>query len=39
MSITITLLIMLIIDLDRPYSGFIQVPVQALVDAAQGIPQ
>ena len=39
MSITITLLIMLIIDLDRPYRGFIQVPVQALVDTAQGIPQ
>jgi hypothetical protein len=38
MSITVTLLIMLIVDLDRPYRGAIQVPVQALVDAAQGIP-
>jgi len=37
MSITITLLIMLIVDLDRPYRGVVQVPVQALVDAAQGI--
>jgi hypothetical protein len=39
MSITVTLLIMLIVDLDRPYRGWIQVPVQALVDAVQGIPQ
>lgn len=39
MSITVTLLIMLIVDLDRPYRGVIQVPVQALVDAAQGIPR
>jgi len=38
MSLTVTLLIMLIVDLDRPYRGAIQVPVQALVDAAQGIP-
>ena len=38
MSLTISLLIMLVIDLDRPYHGLIQVPVQALVDAAQGIP-
>jgi Protein of unknown function (DUF4239) len=39
LSITVTLLIMLIVDLDRPYRGSIQVSVQALVDAAQGIPQ
>jgi hypothetical protein len=39
MSITVTLLIMLIVDLDRPYRGVIQVPVQPLVDAVQGIPQ
>jgi hypothetical protein len=38
MSLTITLLIMLIIDLDRPYRGLILVPVQALVDTAQGLP-
>ena len=35
MSVTIALLIMLVVDLDRPYRGLIQVPVQALVDAAQ----
>ena len=39
MSLTVALLIMLIVDLDRPYRGLIQVPVQALVDTAQGIPQ
>jgi hypothetical protein len=38
MSITVTLLIMLIADMDRPYRGAIQVPVEALVDAARGIP-
>jgi hypothetical protein len=39
LSITVTLLILLIVDLDRPYRGSIQVPAQALVDAVQGIPQ
>jgi hypothetical protein len=39
MSLTVALLIMLIVDLDRPYRGLIQVPVQALVDAQQGIPR
>jgi hypothetical protein len=39
MAVTVTLLIMLIVDLDRPYRGSIQVPVQALVDAVQGIRQ
>ncbi len=38
MSVTVALLIMLIVDLDRPYRGVIQVPNQALVDAAEGIP-
>jgi hypothetical protein len=38
MSLTIALLIMLIVDLDRPFRGLIQVSVQALVDAARGIP-
>jgi hypothetical protein len=38
MSVTVALLIMLIVDLDRPYRGLIQVPNQALVDAAQDIP-
>ena len=37
MSCTVAALIMLIIDLDRPYRGLIQVSVQPLVDAAQGI--
>jgi hypothetical protein len=39
MSATVALLIMLIVDLDRPYEGLIRVPVQALIDAAQGIPR
>jgi hypothetical protein len=39
MSVTVALLIMLIVDLDRPYEGLIHVPVQALIDAAQGIPR
>jgi hypothetical protein len=37
MSCTIAALIMLIVDLDRPYRGLIQVSVQPLVDAAHGI--
>lgn len=39
MTLTIALLILLIIDLDRPYRGLILVPVQALVDTAQGLPR
>ena len=39
MAVTVALLIMLIVDLDRPYRGLIQVPVQALVDTAQSIPK
>ncbi len=38
MSVTVSILIMLIIDLDRPSRGLIQVPVQSLIDAARGIP-
>jgi hypothetical protein len=38
MSVTVALLLMLIVDLDRPYRGLIQVPNQALVEAAQNIP-
>jgi hypothetical protein len=38
MSITITVVIMLVVDLDRPAHGLIQVSAQPLVDAAQGIP-
>ena len=38
MSITVAVVIMLVVDLDRPTRGLIVVPVQPLVDAAQGIP-
>jgi hypothetical protein len=38
MSITIALLIILVVDLDRPYRGLIQVPAQALIDAKQSLP-
>ncbi|HBK09001.1 MAG TPA: hypothetical protein DDZ81_24610 [Acetobacteraceae bacterium] len=38
MAVTVGALILLVIDLDSPHRGLIQVPVQALVDAAQGIP-
>jgi hypothetical protein len=31
-------LIMLVVDLDRPSRGLIIVPVQPLIDAAQAIP-
>jgi len=37
-SLTIVLVIMLVVDLDRPYRGLILVPADALVDAAAGIP-
>ena len=37
MAVTVAVVIMLVVDLDRPARGLIQVPVQALVDAAQGI--
>jgi len=37
-SLTIALVIMLVVDLDRPQRGLIQVPVQPLIDAQQGIP-
>jgi hypothetical protein len=38
MSVTAAVLIVLVIDLDSPNHGLIQVPVQALVDAERGIP-
>jgi hypothetical protein len=38
MSITVAVLIMLVVDLDRPSRGLIIVPVQPLIDAAQAIP-
>jgi len=37
MSFTVAVLILMVVDLDRPNRGLIQVPVQALVDATQGI--
>ena len=38
MSLTIAVVILLVIDLDRPASGLIRVPVQALIDTQQAIP-
>jgi hypothetical protein len=38
MSAIVVALIVLVLDLDRPNYGLIQVPVQALADAARGIP-
>ena len=38
MSLTIAAVILLVIDLDRPGTGLINVPVQALIDAQQAIP-
>jgi hypothetical protein len=38
MTLTIALLIMLVVDLDRPDRGVVNVPVQALVDALGSIP-
>ena len=38
MTLMVTAVIMLIVDLDRPTRGLIQVPVTALEDALQGIP-
>ena len=37
MSLTITSVIMLVVDLDRPARGLIQVSVQPLIDAQKGI--
>ena len=37
MSLMVAVLIMLVVDLDRPGRGLIQVPVQPLLDAAQGL--
>jgi hypothetical protein len=39
MAINIAIVIVLVIDLDQPARGLIRVPVQALVDAAQGLPR
>ena len=37
-TLMVTAVIMLIVDLDRPTRGLIQVPVNALEDALQGMP-
>jgi hypothetical protein len=39
MAFTIAALVAMIIDLDRPARGLIQVPVQPLVDAADSLPK
>jgi hypothetical protein len=39
MAVTIAVVIVLVVDLDQPARGFIQVPTQALVDVAKEIPQ
>lgn len=39
MAATAGILIVMVIDLDRPSRGFMRVPVHPLVDALQGIPQ
>jgi len=38
MAVTISVLVMLVIDLDRPTRGVIQVPNQPLIDAGAGLP-
>jgi predicted lipid-binding transport protein (Tim44 family) len=38
MAATIALLIMLVVDLDRPSRGLTVVPVQPLIEAIRGIP-
>lgn len=38
MSVVVAVVIMLVVDLDRPARGLIEVPTQPLVDAAQGVP-
>ena len=38
MTLMVTAVIMLIVDLDRPARGLIEVPVNALDDAVQGMP-
>ena len=37
-TLMVTAVIMLVVDLDRPTRGLIQVPVNALEDALQGMP-
>jgi hypothetical protein len=39
MAVTVAIVMTLVLDLDRPARGFIQVPVQPLVDAASALPR
>ena len=39
MSLTVAGVIVMVFDLDQPARGFIQIPVQALIDEEHGIPQ
>jgi hypothetical protein len=39
MSVTVTVVVMLIVDLDRPARGLVQVPVQPLIDTVQSMPR
>jgi hypothetical protein len=38
-AMTVAIVMTLVVDLDRPARGFIQVPVQPLVDAARALPR
>jgi hypothetical protein len=38
MALTIAVVIALVIDLDQPARGLVQVPTQALIDVAKGLP-
>ena len=38
MSFMVAMVIVVVVDLDQPAHGFVRVPVQPLIDAAQGIP-
>jgi len=38
MSFAVAVVIMLVVDLDRPARGLVRISVQPLIDAAQGIP-
>jgi hypothetical protein len=39
MAMTMGVVMTLVADLDRPARGFIQVPVQPLIDAAESLPR
>jgi hypothetical protein len=39
MSLMVAIVIMTVVDLDRPARGVIQVPIMPLLDTAQGFPR